>query len=137
MNSINSFTYFIKNTIKTLDKEKHSISNKLITDSIIKNEFLISPLIISEFFHTLSKLKMTTETIITSKNFFKDYIKYVIDKSIVLKSMDLALEIDVKNHINDVIHIIMAEKYCDKLITYDKDFKRFIGKVNIEIEILE
>lgn len=130
----NTLVYF---TTKTLDPDKHTISTNLITGSIKNSEFLISPLVMSEYFHTLSKLKMGDETIKTGIKFFNDYVKHVIDKDIVMKSMDLAIELNMKVNINDIIHLVIAENYCDKLITFDKDFKRLIGKANIKIEILK
>jgi predicted nucleic acid-binding protein len=130
----NTLVYF---TIKTLDTKKHSISTNMITESIEKSNFLISPLVMSEFFHTLSKLKTSNDTIKTGIDFFKTYVKYVIDKDTVMKSINLAIQLDMRNHINDLIHLLTAEKYCDKLITFDKDFKRLIGKANIKIDIIE
>jgi len=45
------------------------------------------------------------------------------------------IEIQQKN-INDVIHLKFAEKYCDKLITFDTDFEKLKSYTNLEIEIL-
>ncbi len=39
-------------------------------------------------------------------------------------------------NVNDVIHLKTAEKYCEKIITFDSDFKKLQPLTNIKIEII-
>lgn len=49
-------------------------------------------------------------------------------------------EICIKNqickNINNIIHLKTAEKYCEKIITFDSDFEKLQALTNIEIQIL-
>jgi predicted nucleic acid-binding protein len=123
-------------TVYNLDTTKHHKSNELIKKSMFDNEFYITPLVLSEYIYSLAKLKVPTELKIYGINTFKEYVNHQIDNEIVLKSFDLSQNLGMDININDCIHILLAERHCEKLITYDKDFKHFIGKVNIEIDIL-
>jgi predicted nucleic acid-binding protein len=38
--------------------------------------------------------------------------------------------------INDIIHLKVAEQHCNKLITFDSDFRSLRSFSNIEIEII-
>ena len=55
--------------------------------------------------------------------------------------MDSAFEIASKTNfgknINDIIHLKFAEKYCSKLLTFDKDFKLLKQFSKIEIDIID
>ncbi|EIM65083.1 PIN domain-containing protein [Desulfobacter postgatei 2ac9] len=45
-------------------------------------------------------------------------------------------ELEYGKNINDVIHLKFAERYCEKLITFDKDFKRLSPFSKISIEVI-
>jgi predicted nucleic acid-binding protein len=51
-----------------------------------------------------------------------------------------ALQICLKEknckNINDILHMKLASKYANKLLTYDKDFKKLQKYTDIDIEIL-
>ena len=65
-----------------------------------------------------------------------DYIRQAIDKDILMDAYNLCKKLNFCKNINDAIHLKVAEKYCRKLITFDKDFKKFKDNAAIEIEIL-
>ncbi len=129
----NLLVYF---TLSTLDKEKNNNSKHLILESIKDKSFLISPLVLSEYSYTLTKLKIDNNIKLKNIEYFKDYTVATIDKEIVYKAIKLSMKLNIEKDINDCIHIILAEKYCDKIRTYDKDFKHFLNKINIDVEIL-
>lgn len=56
---------------------------------------------------------------------------------LIIESYELADKLNYFQNINDCIHIKFAEKYCRKLVTFDKDFKKFKEHTNLEIEILK
>jgi predicted nucleic acid-binding protein len=60
-----------------------------------------------------------------------------ITNQLVLEAYDLCFETNRLRCINDAIHLKFAEKYGSKLITFDRDFKKFRPYANIEIEILD
>ncbi|UCH98738.1 MAG: PIN domain-containing protein [Candidatus Aminicenantes bacterium] len=62
---------------------------------------------------------------------------HTIDKNILKDAYALCKEINFCRNINDGIHLKVAEQYCNKLVTFDKDFKKFLNRTTIEIEILE
>jgi predicted nucleic acid-binding protein len=129
----NLLVYF---TLSTLDKEKNNNAKHLILESIKDKSFLISPLVLSEYSYTLTKLKIDNNIKLKNIEYFKDYTVTTIDKEIVYKAIKLSMKLNIEKDINDCIHIILAEKYSDKIRTYDKDFKHFLNKINIDIEIL-
>jgi len=50
--------------------------------------------------------------------------------------MNLCNDLNRFNNVNDVFHLKFAEKYCEKLITFNKDFEQFRPYTKLEIEIL-
>jgi predicted nucleic acid-binding protein len=66
-----------------------------------------------------------------------EYIQQSIDKNILKNAYALCKEINFCKNINDGIHLKVAEQYCNKSVTFDKDFKKFMNPTTIEIEILE
>lgn len=53
----------------------------------------------------------------------------------VYEAYDICCQTTFCKSINDVIHLKFAEKYYDKLITFDSDFERIKPYTTIEIEI--
>jgi len=117
------------------DKKKFDIAKKIIYQAIEENTFFISPMVLSEYIFVLSKYKLTTE----HKNkviFFSKYVNVSIDNTLVLEAYTLCEKIDFCKNINDVMHLKIAEKHCDRLITFDSHFKKLQEYTNIHIEIL-
>lgn len=116
-------------------EKKQSMSQSLIRDAIAKKVFFITPLILSEYIYTLSKLKILSEQR-NKVELFSRYVSGNIDKKIIIEAYELCQEINFCRNINDVIHLKVAEQYCTKLITFDSDFKKLQKYTDIEIEVI-
>ena len=119
------------------DKKKQFISEKLIIKALENDSMIISPLVISELIFILSKLNLSENNILKAlKPFYNNSNIYSQDIKMTNEAFELCLKLKTCKNINDAIHLKFAEKYCDKLITFDSDFKKFIPHTNLEIEIL-
>jgi len=116
--------------------EKQEIAAKLVRNLIENDEFFLSPLTMQEFIFTLAKLNIDWRQVTDDVDFYMDYIQKTIDKDILVEAYNLCKKMNFCMNINDAIHLKVAEKYCRKLITFDKDFKKFKENAIIEIEIL-
>jgi predicted nucleic acid-binding protein len=117
------------------DIKKQEQSTLLIQKAIEGNKFFISPLVLSEFIFVLSKLKIIEEQQ-DKIELYRNFSNISIDEKIVYEAYQLCLENKLCKNINDVIHLKVAQKYCNKVITFDTDFKKLELLTNIEIEIL-
>lgn len=108
----------------------------MILNAIKNREFLVSPLVISEFVFALSKLKKLEAN---EKNIeiFSNYASFMIDISLTKEAYKQCVLLNFCNNINDTIHLKYAEKYANKIVTFDKDFSKLKPHTNIEIEILQ
>jgi len=116
--------------------EKQEIAAKLVRNLIENDEFFLSPLTMQEFIFTLAKLNIDWRQVTDDVDFYMGYIQQTIDKDILIEAYNLCKKMNFCKNINDAIHLKVAEKYCRKLITFDKDFKKFKENAIIEIEIL-
>jgi predicted nucleic acid-binding protein len=117
-------------------EKKRDIAIKLVREIIANGELFLSPLTIQEFIFTLAKLNIDPIQVSSDVDFYIEYIQQAIDKDILKDAYMLCKEMNFCKNINDAIHLKVAEKYCQKLITFDADFKKFKDKTDIEIEIL-
>lgn len=119
------------------DDVKQKLSSKLIEDAIKIKNFYISPLVFSEYIYALAKLNML-DISQPRVNFFSNYVKEISTyKTIVLEASSFCREISFCKNINDVIHLKVAEQYCQKLVTFDSDFKKLQKHTDIHIEIIK
>jgi len=117
------------------DLHKQQKATTLIEGAIDKNIFFISPLVLSEFIFVLSKLKIIDEQK-DKIELYRNFSCEKIDLSLVYDSYNLCIKNQICKHINDVMHLKTAEKYCTKLITFDSDFKKLQPLTNTKIEII-
>lgn len=118
------------------DELKHKTAKKLIEESIISQEILISPLVFQEFVYSSFKIDKSKEIVLKGFYLFESFIMFEITKDIIVESFRLAEELNYFQNINDCIHIKFAERHCKKLVTFDKDFEKFRSHTKLEIEIL-
>lgn len=117
--------------------EKRDNAAKLVRELIENDELFLSPLTIQEFIFTLAKLKIDLTRMTQDVDFYMDYVQQSIGKDVLRDAYALCKKLNFCKNINDVIYLKMAERYCRKLITYDKDFKKFKNKTDLRIEILK
>ena len=118
------------------DIVKLTTSQDLIRKLEKEGSLLLSSLVLQEFVYTCSKLKLDKNKTRNRYNLFRKFTSQVIDQKIIDNAFELAYKIDAGNYFNDIIHLKYAEKYCDELITFDKDFKKFIPHTDLKITIL-
>jgi len=118
------------------DEAKMIYSQRLIKDCIRNGTFFISPVSLQELIFVLAKLKVEKQLLKDSISSFSKYSRYEIDTDIVKEAWELCLEIDFCRNINDAIHLKFAEKYGEKLITFDEDFKKLMPHTQLTIEII-
>jgi predicted nucleic acid-binding protein len=117
------------------DLIKQQQATTLIEKAIDENNFFISPLVLSELIFVLAKLKIIDEQK-EKIEFYRKFSCENIDLASIYESYKLCIENQICKNINDVIHLKTAEKYCEKIITFDGDFKKLQPLTEIEVEII-
>jgi predicted nucleic acid-binding protein len=124
-------------SITAVDEAKMRYSQRLINDSLKNNKFSISPVTLQELIFVLTKLRVEKQVLRDSFRSFLKYSKYEITSLIIKDAFDLCDKLDFCKSVNDAIHLKYAEKYCQKLLTFDGDFKKFKPHSELDIEIIE
>jgi predicted nucleic acid-binding protein len=126
----NVLVYFAINQ----DSRKQGMAQLLVQQAVENQRLVISPLVMIEFIFVLSKLNqfVKQERVIL---FFQQFIHGQIEESFVLSAYQFCVQHGHGKNINDVIHLKFAEKYCDKIITFDNDFKMLMPFSTIKIDI--
>jgi len=118
------------------DQHKWELAKKYLYEALDKEIFFISPMVLSEYIFILSKYKIQKQ----HKDkimFFAQYVKGNIDAKRVVNAYSKCQKINFCKNINDAIHLKVAEQYCNKLVTFDADFKKLDKYTELEIEILK
>lgn len=129
-------TNIIIYSVVNQDPRKMEVSQSIIRDLFEKNKLLISPLNLQELIFTLSKLKIEIERIKQIYFLFQQFCQNEIDKALVDSAFEIVSKLDFGKSINDVIHLKFAEKYCTKILTFDKDFNLLKQYSAIDIQIM-
>jgi len=129
-------TNIIIYSVVNQDPRKMEVSQSIIRDLFEKNKLLISPLNLQELIFTLSKLKIEIERIKQIYFLFQQFCQNEIDKALVDSAFEIVSKLDFGKNINDVIHLKFAEKYCTKILTFDKDFNLLKQYSAIDIQIM-
>jgi len=130
-------TNILVHSVINQDDKKRELAQQLISSSIKEKVFVLSTLSIQEFVFVLSKLNVENKVIYNRANFFTQFIKHNIDNYIVIKAVSLCSSRKNYRLINDTVHLFFAERYCNKLLTFDQDFKHFSSFSEINVEILK
>ena len=117
------------------DEEKQKNSQKHIEEAIKNGLFFISPLVMTEYIFILSKLKIEKENQ-NKIEFFSQYIQSVISEKEIMEDYSICQKIDFCRNINDAIHLVVAQKHCHTLLTFDSDFKKVKALSSIDIIVL-
>jgi len=128
----NALIYFTINQ----DEQKLKKAQEIIFDAIEQDIFFISPMVLSEYIFVLGKYGISKK----HRNkvlLFSEYAGTSIDKEAVMQAYAICEKIHFCKNINDIIHLKVAEQHCNKLVTFDKDFRRLQKFTDIEIEILD
>ena len=115
-------------------KEK---SLKLLEKYANDGKLVLSTLTLQEFSFTLAKLKVDSEIIRKDSDFYMDFVSVEQDVFTLKKAIELCCSEDYCKNINDIIHLLLAEKSkCKMLITFDSDFKRLEQYSDVRVDVL-
>ncbi len=129
-------TNILAYSLTAVEKEKMTLSQELIKKAISDDMFLISPVVLQELVFVLAKLKLEKEMVEESVGTFSKYCRFELDAQVFQEAFQLCGKLNVYRSINDAIHLKFAEKYSKKLLTFDKDFKKFREHSAVAIEVL-
>ena len=118
------------------DLNKKMIAMNLLENHAQNDTLQLSLLTLQEYSFTLAKLKIDNAITQQDIYYYSNHVKHLITKEIFLSAVELCTTINYYRNINDVIHLKFAEQHCDKLITFDNDFKNLKPYTDMEIEIL-
>jgi predicted nucleic acid-binding protein len=118
------------------NSEKQEKAIAVVERALLDNEFTISPLVLSELVYVLSKLNADESLLFQNIELYSRFISHEISADIVWDAFKAShLHNDTK-HINDIIHIKYAERYCTKIFTFDKGYEKFKNYADVEVIIL-
>jgi len=119
------------------DIEKKNISLALLEKLISKKELLLSTLVLQEFVFTMAKLKIDNNIIKQDSDYYFSFVNVEQDYFTLKKAIELCCDRNQCKNINDVMHILLAQKAkCSRLITFDGDFRKLDGFNGVKVEIL-
>lgn len=118
------------------DLDKTLLSEKLIKRAIKTDSFVMSPLVLSEFIFVLTKQKIINECRDDIK-LYSNFCKYSFDKRDILNAYEKCQKLNRCRNINDFIHLEIANRHCQNIVTFDSDFKNLQKFYDVEIEILK
>jgi predicted nucleic acid-binding protein len=114
---------------------RQQIARRSLEQVIEEQALLLSPLILTEFSFVLSKLHLFQQHQNTLE-FLDRFVNHSIDKEMLNLSLRRAQQMGSARNINDLMHLAFAERFCNKLISFDSDFKKLQKFTDFEIEIL-
>ncbi len=85
----------------------------------------------------MAKLKIDNDIIKQDSDYYFSFVNVEQDYFILRKAIELCCDKNQCKNINDVMHILLAEKAkCSRLLTFDGDFSKLDGLVGVKIEVL-
>ena len=131
----NVLLYATLTKVDTISQQKRAI--EIIEELIEDKEILLSNLSLLEYAFVMSKAKEDKEKIESALELFQLFVKDEKKGFNKLLVEFLNSSYSFKNSF-DLYHVIFANSYnCEKIITFDRGFKKFYDIFNIKIEILK
>ncbi len=121
------------NNVDNPKQQETSIA--LIKEHLENKQVILSEILLYEYAFVSKKLKEDTSDINDRLNFL---INFIEPSPIIYKrTMEIIDSNNFHKNSFDAYHLAFAEYYsCDKLITFDKDYKKLEDIAKIEINIL-
>lgn len=99
---------------------------------------MLSTLTLQEFVFTLAKLKIDNDIIKEDSEYYFSFVNVEQDYVVLKEAIELCCDENQCKNINDVMHLLLAEKAkCSRLITFDGDFKKLDGVNDVRVEVLQ
>ncbi len=119
------------------DIEKKNRSLALLEELITKKQLLLSTLTLQEFVFTMAKLKINNDIIKQDSDYYFSFVNVEQDYFTLKQAIELCCDENQCKNINDVMHILLAQKAkCSRLITFDGDFRKLDWVNGVKVEIL-
>lgn len=120
---------------KVDDENQQSQSINLLHRAIESNSLITSEINLYEYAFVAKKQKESQEDIEKYLNFMRKFIKPSND--VYIRALDIMKQKDFYRHSFDVFHLAFCEYYqCDRLVTFDKGFKKLQDITEVEIMLL-
>ena len=114
---------------------QQTLAIKILQDLIEKNSLILSNLTLLEYVFVMRKAKEDEEKINSALEIFSNFVKEEKEDFNKKLMQELNNNLSFKNSF-DLYHLIFAKSYkCQKLITFDKGFKKF-KELGIETKVL-
>ena len=123
-------------TVADQGDNKTILSKYIIKKAIIDQKFFISELVLIEFIYALSKLKILDKKQ-DLVNLYSKFCQNSISKELILSACRKCQKLNKCKNINDFIHLEIANENCEKIVTFDSDFRNLQQFYNGKIEILK
>jgi len=118
-----------------IEKKKRSLA--LLEELVNKKQLMLSTLTLQEFVFTLAKLKIDNDIIKEDSEYYFSFVNVEQDYVVLKEAIELCCDENQCKNINDVMHLLLAEKAkCSRLITFDGDFKKLDGVNDVRVEVL-
>ena len=130
----NVFVYALSQNVDDISQKERAL--KCLREAIEKDELITSEIILYEFAFVSKKLGEESKNISENLEFIADFIQEPND-NLFAKVVAFMNEHELYRHSFDIYHLCFSADFgCDRLITFDKGFKKLQKYVNIEIEVL-
>jgi predicted nucleic acid-binding protein len=130
-------TDVILHSIIINDEAKHDKANELILNAIQDEKLVLSTLSLSNLISSLAKLDADKELIAKSVNLYRKFIGITPDEVDVMSAYRLCQHIFSEDMIEDVLHLMLAERKCERFVTFNNSLEKIQIYVNIKIDVLE
>ena len=118
------------------DRQKKEISIALIESLTDANALILSPLTLQEYIFTLGRLGISGEIIAHDVTFYQEHLGENYDAQMLVSALQQCVQSRTCKHINDLLHLQIANRYADKLVTFDRDFGKLREYARVEVEVL-
>ncbi len=120
---------------KVDDETQQTQSINVLHNAIESKTLIISEINLYEYSFVAKKQKESQEDIKKYLDFMRKFIKSSND--VYKRTLEIMNQKDFYRHSFDVFHLAFAEYYnCNKLITFDKGFKKLHSMTEVEIIVL-
>jgi len=130
----NVFVYALSKNVDDISQKQVALQE--LRKAIEFDELVVSEIILFEFAFVSKKLGEESKNISDNLAFIADFIQ-VAPNALFTKVLNFMNKHELYRHSFDVYHLCYSEDLaCDRLVTFDKGFKKLQKHTDIKIETL-